>query len=92
MQEKAHSAQGRGEDQIDEEKLIKQLIEKKKRELEEKKAQQAAAAATAAISQGNDTYTGPDATNIDGSMNQPGGTFNHYNGLNGEHSESLSNA
>lgn len=91
MQEKAHSAQGRGEDQIDEEKLIKQLIEKKKRELEEKKAQQAAAAATAAISQGNDTYTGPDGTNIDGSMNQPG-TFNHYNGLNGEHSESLSNA
>lgn len=90
MQEKAHSALSRGEDQIDEEKLIKQLIEKKKRELEEKKAQQAAVAATAAISQGNDTYTGPDASNIDGSMNR--GTFNHYNGLNGEHSESLSNA
>ena len=40
MQEKAAQNLTVGEDQIDEEKLIKQLIEKKQRELEEKKAQQ----------------------------------------------------
>jgi len=40
MQEKAHAKQNQVDDQIDEEKLIKQLIEKKKREVEEKKAQQ----------------------------------------------------
>ena len=92
MQEKAAQNPNDGGDQIDEERLIRQLIEKKRRELEEKKSQQLAVATTSGASQGGaDTvYGGGEQANGESSLN-PGGTFHHYGAVNGENSESLSN-
>lgn len=90
MQETCVQDASQVEDQLDEEKLIRQLIEKKKREREEKKNQ--LAPGQSGPSQGGDTPYGETMQNLESSMNP--GTYNQQsasNAMQGDNSESVSN-